>query len=524
MMSRLFGKIKIKSCLSLILFLVLTVNIMISAMPYHTFAEETGEAEEKEYFASEDFEYYMNEDGTVTIYRYSGHDTDLQVPDTIDGYTVSSIDDYAFPTILRSITIPESVTDISGQAFHSCINLKNISVLSGNPIFVFQGNALYKKDTKELICVPAGLKLTEFSIPDGITGINGAFRWCDSLTNVEIPDSVTSIGGYAFYRCTSLTDIIIPNSVTSIDDYAFCECDSLTGIAVPDSAASIGDFAFFGCDSLTSITIPDSVAGIGVGAFSYCNNLININISSENPFFVFWENALYKKDTNELICVPDGLKLTEFSIPDGITGINGAFYGCDSLANVEIPKSVVSIGDYAFYLCGSLTSITIPDSVTSIGDYAFSDCYSLTSIAIPDSVTSIGEYSFAWCDSLTGITIPDSITSISDHAFSGLYSLTNIEIPDSVDSIGDYAFAGCFCLESVEIPDSVASIGDFAFYWCDSLTSITIPRSVTSIGKHAFTDCEKLIAMVGAGSYAEQYCKENGIEYVYPEDWSRLKD
>lgn len=260
MMIRLFGKIKIKSCLSLILFSVLTVNIMISAMPYHTFAEETGEAEGKEYFTSEDFEYYMNEDGTVTISRYSGHDKDLQVPETIDGCTVSSIDDYAFSTSLRSITIPESVTYISGQAFHSCINLKNISVLSENPIFVFQGNALYKKDTKELICVPAGLKLTEFSIPYGITRINGAFRWCDSLTNIEIPDSVTRIGDWAFAGCQSLTSINIPDSVASIGDLAFYWCFSLASINIPRSVTSIGKHAFTDCEELIAVVDSGSYA------------------------------------------------------------------------------------------------------------------------------------------------------------------------------------------------------------------------------------------------------------------------
>ena len=319
-MNRLFKGIK--KGFSLILFLVLTVNITISTMPYHTFAEETEEAEEKEHFTSGDFEYYINEDGTATISAYSGDAVRLKVPDKIDGYMISSIGDKAFYLCksLTDITIPDSVTSIGNEAFFRCGSLANIAipdsvsnigdnafassaltsitihdsvtsigvgafacsdlinirVPSDNPLFVYQGNALYKKDTKEIICVPAGLGLTEFSIPDGITGINGAFCECSSLTNVEIPDSVSNIGDYAFAGCESLTSITIPDSVTNIGVLAFESCRSLTDINIPDSVTNIASYAFANCGSLTSITIPDSATSIGEGLFMECGTIIVI--------------------------------------------------------------------------------------------------------------------------------------------------------------------------------------------------------------------------------------------------------
>ena len=161
-----------------------------------------------------------------------------------------------------------------------------------------------------------------------------AFKQCDKVSNILIPDSVTEIGRGAFYDCSGLTGITIPDSVTEIGTGAFLYCTGLTGVTIPDSVAEIGESAFFGCTGLTDITIPDSVTVIGEYAFN----------------------------------------------------------GCTGLTGIAIPDSVTVIGNSAFNGCTGLTSIEIPDSVTKIGGYAFSDCTGLTSIEIPDSVTEIGGY------------------------------------------------------------------------------------------------------------------------------------
>ena len=203
---------------------------------------------------------------------------------------------------------------------------------------------------------------------------------------------VAAIGYRAFYGCESLTSINIPDSVTSIDMEAFYRCSSLTSVNIPDGVTSIGHGVFCGCRSLSSINIPDSVTSIDKWAFCNCSSLTSINI------------------------------------PDGVTRIeNSAFYGCESLTSINIPDGVTSIGMEAFYGCSSLASVNIPDGVTDIALAAFNGCSSLTSINIPDGVTSIKGQAF--CNTgLTEIVIPDATNGIGDQAFTGCYKLTDVTI------------------------------------------------------------------------------------------------
>jgi hypothetical protein len=199
------------------------------------------------------------------------------------------------------------------------------------------------------------------AIPDTINGlpVTSIGDWAFSsggvrLTNVTIPDSVTSIGEDAFIGCLNLTNVTIPDSVTSIGDEAFDECGGLRNVTIGNRVADIGESAFANCTSLVSVTIPDSVTNIGEDAFGSCESLTNV------------------------------------TIPDSITSIGvDAFSWCVSLPNVIIPNSVTDIGAGAFAECICLTSVTIPDGVTNIGDFAFSGCMRLAKAFFQGNAPSV---------------------------------------------------------------------------------------------------------------------------------------
>ena len=328
--------------------------------------------------------------------------TSITIPNS-----VTSIGDYAFYkcTGLTSITIPNSVTSIGDLAFEDCTGLTSINVASDNNYYSSNNGVLFNKKKTALIRYPEGKSQTSYTIPNSVTRIGyGAFRGCTGLTSITIPNSVTSIASWAFDGCTGLTSINVASGNNYYSDnngvlfnkkktelIRYPEGKSQTSYTIPDSVTSIGNWAFDGCTGLTSITIPNSVTSIGAHAFDGCTGLTSITIPNSVTSIGYM--AFYG-------CTG----LTSITISNSVTSIgDGAFEYCSGLTSITIPNSVTSIGDVAFCCCTGLTSITIPNSVTSIGFGAFKYCSSLTSITIPNSVTCIGDVAFYECTGLKDV-------------------------------------------------------------------------------------------------------------------------
>ncbi len=372
--------------------------------------------------------------------------TSITIPDG-----VTSIGSQAFYgcSILSSINIPNGVTSIGDRAFECCSSLTSITIPDG--VTSIGVSAFF-----------GCFSLTSITLPDGVTSIGDrAFYRCSSLTSITIPNSVTSIGEDAFFLCSGLKKVIVPDiaawcgiNFVGIESnplyYAHHlysdENTEITNLVIPDEITSINKFAFLGCSGLTSVTLGTSVTSIGDKAFRYCYGLNKVVV----PNITAWFGITFETESANPLAIAHHLysdedtEINNLVIPEGITSIGDyAFYGASGLTSITIPNSVTSIGTYAFQNCSGLTSVTIPNSVTSIGTYAFQNCSGLTSITIPNSVTSIGGYAFQNCSGLTSITIPNSVTRIGDYVFEGCSSLTSIIIPENVTSISSNAFSDC---------------------------------------------------------------------------------
>ncbi|XMB72031.1 leucine-rich repeat protein [Mycoplasmatota bacterium WC30] len=292
---------------------------------------------------------------------YFTHIRSIVLPDTVTSIGVRAFADCRY---LTEITIPASVTTIGNRAFFGGIVLTSITVDIDNPMYSSLDGILFNKSKTEIINYPVGKTETSYQIPNTVEIIiDSAFAY-SQLVSVEIPNTVTSIEGTAFFCCMYLESIVIPDSVTRIGDYVFTACIKLTEYIVDD----------------------------------------------DNPNYSSLDGVLFNELQTELIAYPAGKTDTSYQIPNTVEIIKKtAFSNSSYLLSIDIPDSVLIIETEAFSGCTSITEITIPTSVTSIAAYAFSYCVNLAEIRIPINVTVIGPYAFYLCDSLTIYAEPESI-------------------------------------------------------------------------------------------------------------------
>ncbi len=420
--------------------------------------------------------------------------------------------------------------------------LGSLTALADSPTFS-SGDYTYTVTSVSTVSIaltdPTTATATDITISSSVTDP-------DTLNSYD----VTAITDYGFSADPVLETVTIPDSVTSIGAFAFSPQDqygqystasqlkSVT-FGTNSELATIGDNAFYICRQLTAFTIPDAVISIGYQTFSNCSGLTQLTLASDStvssPDMVIGEQAF-------AFC--EGL--TALELPDKATSIGAyAFGGCSNLATVNLGSSIASsklseIQGDAFVGCTSLTGITIPDNVTNIRDNAFNGCRELTVVAFGENsnLTTIGNYTFQHCSKLASFTIPKEVTAIGLKALSGT-GITSITIPAKVATIGGGAFGGCPALtgitvdpgntdfvsdsgallnldkstllqypagadaETYAIPVSVTVIGVGAFD-SSKITNITIPTGVTSINENAFAYCAGLQTVTfAAGSTLE---------------------
>ncbi len=448
------------------------------------------------------------------------------IPDSVTHISANAFLDC---TGLTSVTISSSVTSIGNGAFSGCGKLVEILVETGNANYMSLDGVLFDKDARTLCVYPPSKSgeymIPEYTIPDSVTSIgNYAFSRCTGLTSVTIPNSVTSIGNSAFSRCTGLTSVTIPNSVTSIGNSAFESCTGLTSVTIPDSVTSIGNYAFRGCTGLTSVTIPDSVTKIGSYAFQGCKGLNQVWLSGaietvgqvgqyafascgEITFFITTaqENDLGLLEElasgNTATFVVMDFKCVE---SDGWITITG-YRGNDSSILI-IPDRidglpVVAIGDDAFSGHDEVMEVCIPGRILSIGERAFLGCVGLNNVCIPERILEVGRDAFASCGEITFTisTVQEKNVELVENLTSGntatiiTYGFNYTVLNDEATITG---YSGDMPSDLV-IPSEiggypVVAIGDDAFSGYDELMQVEISDGIASIGERAFSNCTEL--------------------------------
>ena len=445
--------------------------------------------------------------------------------------------------------------------------------------------------------------LADTELVDGI-------EWSYTISNGEATVGEGTFGFPAVPKST-VGNITIPSvlggcPVTRIGKYAFAQCFDISDVTIPDSVTSIEEYGFH-YSSLKSVSIPCSVTNIGRGAFYQCN-VRSFLVDGNNPTYKSVNDMLLSKDGFTLIngvngsaVIPDGVKsiaddafgyysgLFDVVIPEGVTTIGGGAFFATSLTSVRIPSSVTQIRSMAFRSCSKLGCVVFDGDAPTVGEDTFantSDCVAcvssassgwegedgevwkglilkrgidvldvdgvewmvddgvligmnlhgetevsipfgvirmrdklfagnglLVSVEIPEGVTNIGYEAFKYCKALTSVMMPSSLTTIGRYAFSSCTLLSSLTIPDGVTSIGAHAFEYCESLESIAIPNGVVKINDGAFAYCSRLIEVTIPDSVAKIGVQSFYCCDLLAnvaipnSVTNIGAEAFSYCR-----------------
>ena len=485
--------------------------------------------------------YTANADGTsLCITGYADEcPSALVIPAEIDGLPVTAIGENAFENCyeVESVVLPDTITLIDAEAFFECQRITSLEIPDSVTTIGYRA-------------FESLMSLTSLTIPAGVSSI-GARAFCGLDCPITVnPDNpyFCALDGVLYSKdmttlkqatCAGSGSFTVPAGVTVIDEGAFT-FTYYEEVLLPETLTTIGEWAFGGVHKLNSLSVPSSVTSIGSGAFhTYSETVFHLRFEHDAEASLTvdeWQNtpvviqvpdvdhihpaltAAWPEDDPDVTYLP--LSVEAFGVYNGLkysrrseNSITIIGYTNALPAKVVIPAQingvpVTRIDDNAFRDCYAMTSVTIPESVTSIGDMAFSWCDGLTEVSIPASVVSM-EFDdecpvFYHCDGLQRITVDpdnpcytsDSQGILYDKAMTTLlqYPLGRAEacvIPACVRRIEDYSF-NFADVTAVTIPEGVEYIGEVAFSYCMNLTEITIPASVTYIGTYGFNMCTEM--------------------------------
>ncbi|MCH5163466.1 MAG: leucine-rich repeat protein [Clostridiales bacterium] len=441
-------------------------------------------------------------------------------------------------TSLETITLPsrlisivwevENTYDPNVTTFVGCTALKEINVAKGCVNYSSKNGLLLNGSSTTVYYAPYCMT-GKVDIPSGVSTISQyTFYQMQGITEVVFPVSLTTIETYAFNRCLNLAKITFNSGainvqigisafefcaiteldiagVVSIGERAFYYCDSLKELTLREGLESIDYEAFRDC-AIEEINLPSSLTYISSNAFYRCFDLQRISVANGGAKYRAESNCLIDSQSNTVVfgcktsIIPNGvtaigniafldIDIREIDLPDSVVKIgDSAFSGCSQLSNVTFGAGLKEIGPYAFFNCTALKSINFNKALTYIGNYAFRDCTQLENVTFDkdSELKTIGSHAFRECEKLTQIVLPNTLTNIESFAFSQS-GLVSIVIPQSISVLSDWVFSNCRSLSEVILPEGLLEIKICAFSGCSALTKITLPQSLKSLGDSAFS-------------------------------------
>lgn len=429
--------------------------------------------------------------------------------------SMKRIEERAFSncTSVKKLDFPENINYIGAHSFDSDGALTEISIpLNWQNVDIYYEYNSGDHNAWGIFNGCSSLKTVNFA--EGTTYIHGGMFAGSGLTEINLPDTVATVGDYAFSNCRSLNSFITGSSLQSIGENTLANCTSLKDLEFLDQLTSIGEGAFYGCTGFTELDLPETLSEIGTEAFGNCTSLKKVIL----PVTVMDGSSYYYSYYTGGSCAAQGIfngcsNLEEVIFPENSTRIPGGLLAGSGIKNITIPDTITSIGPYAFSNT-EITSITIPESVTDIGFCAFSACSKLKELTVPAGWETCSEFRsesgpyaqgniVRACPVLETVILPEGMKKIPDYAFSNCGNIKYMDLPGSLTEIGKYAFSNCDSLTSIHIPEGVVKIGDYAFNDCDKLLAMNVPDTVTSINQGAVNDCPSLVQINYTGSSSD---------------------
>lgn len=496
---------------------------------------------------SGDWEYALGSDGMANIIAYHGSDADI-ILDKVDGHKVASIgaDVFKDNTTLNTIKLPETLTGIYQRAFAGTTMLKNMTVPAAVKIIdteAFKDSGISEisfakgsqLETLGSYAFAQTSNLEKVAVPEGVSKIRDYAFYKSSVKEVTFDrnSNLSEIGRYAFSRA-NITVIKIPAGVKKLDYYAFADAAQLEQVEMNDvSDLQIMGNAFYG-SGLEKIYLPEGVTYLGEFCFADCKNLTDISVAEGNSIYASSDGVLFNKSQTKLITCPSG-KSGSYTVPDTVLAfMSGAFegcslneihmsedcklqtlgyrtfYDCDSLEEIDIPESILSVDNYAFAYCDNLKKVNISENSQLSGIYkgAFYKDEKLDTLVVPSGTQEIGDYAFYGCTAMDTIQLSSdsNLKRVSDHAFE-YAGVTTFTMPEKLDEVGAYAFNGAK-LRSIVFNDVVTSIGDYAFADCGlaDMTLMTMPESIEYLGTGALKGADTIeeITVPFVGRYEDE--------------------